>query len=249
MGGIKMNRRWVLILFSVLGILMFYEIFNNDFSILMLLIGISSFYLRTRVEEDKKSTMLFISLIAIALALISSEILWLLLIVLFVLILNAFPEVFRTLRKVISDKKESSKETEFVMVRFDEEEKNTAKISKNQWIGEDSKTTDEIYQWEDINFTKLIGNTIFDLGNTILRKEQNIILIRKGIGDTKLIIPKGVAVSLDISMLLGELKIQEKEIILRNETFKWTSENYEAQPRKIKLVANVLVGEVEVIFL
>lgn len=80
-----MNRRWVLILFSVLGILMFYEIFNNDFSILMLLIGISSFYLRTRVEEDKKSTMLFISLIAIALALISSEILWLLLIVLFVL--------------------------------------------------------------------------------------------------------------------------------------------------------------------
>ena len=112
MGGIKMNRRWLLILFSVLGILMFYEIFNNDFSILMLLIGISSFYLRTRVEEDKKSTMLFISLIAIALALISSEILWLLLIVLFVLILNAFPEVYRTLRKVISDKKESSKETE-----------------------------------------------------------------------------------------------------------------------------------------
>lgn len=244
-----MNRRWWLILFSVLGILMFYEIFNSDFSILMLLIGISSFYLRTRVADDKKSTMLFIAFITIALALISSEILWLLLIVLFVLFINAFPEVFRTIRNVISDKRDSTKETEFIMVRFDEQEQSTAKVSKNRWFGEDSETTDEIYQWEDINFTKLIGNTIFDLGNTILRKEQNIILIRKGLGDTKLIIPKGVAVSLDISMLLGEVTIQEKEIILRNKTFKWTSENYEMQPRKIKLVANVLVGEVEVIFL
>ena len=244
-----MNRRWLLILFSVLGILMVYEIFNNNFSILMLFIGITSFYLRSRVEEEKKSTILFISLVAIALAFISSEVLWLLLIVLFVLLINAFPKAFQIIRKVFTDKREATKETEFIMVPFDEENQNTAKISKNRWIGEDSETTDGIYQWEDINFTKLIGNTIFDLGNTILRKEQNIILIRKGFGDTKLIIPKGVAVSLDISLLLGELSIQDKEITLRNNTFKWTSENYESQPRKIKLVANVLVGEVEVIFL
>lgn len=244
-----MKRRWWLILLGVLGILTIYEIFNNDFSVLMLLIGISSFYLRTRVGDEKKNTMLFISLVSIALALISSEVLWLVLIVLIVLIIGAFPEVFQMIRKVITDKRDSTKGTEFIMVRFDEEEQNTAKVSKNRWMGEDSDTTDGIYQWEDINFTKLIGNTIFDLGNTILRKEQNIILIRKGIGETKLIIPKGVAVSLDISMLLGELSIQEEEIILRNETFKWTSENYETQTRKIKLVANVLVGEVEVIFL
>lgn len=244
-----MNRRWWMILLGILGLVTVYEVFNNEFSILMLVIGFIAFSLRAQVREEKKNFLLFVGLGALALALISSQVLWLVIIVLFVLIIGAFPEAFQLIRKVLTEKRESTKETEFVMVQFNEDLQSTAKVSKNRWFGEDSETTEAVYQWEDVNFTKLIGNTIFDLGNTILRKEQNILLIRKGIGDTKLIIPKGIAVSLDISMLVGELSIQEEEITLRNETFKWTSENYHSQTRKIKLVANILVGEVEVIFL
>ncbi len=244
-----MNRRWLIVLLGILGVVTIYEIFNNEFSVFMLLTGVIVFILRSQVAEEKQPTLLVIGLGAFALALISSQVLWLVFVVLLVLIIGAFPEAFQMIRKVITEKKTSTKETEFVMVQFSEEKQNTGKVSKNRWLGEDSDTTEDIYQWEDINFTKLIGHTIFDLGNTILRKEQNIILIRKGIGETKLIIPKGVAVSLDISMLVGELIIRDEEVLLRNETFKWTSENYESQPRKIKLVANILIGEVEVIFL
>lgn len=50
-------------------------------------------------------------------------------------------------------------------------------------------------------------------------------------------------------MLLGELRIGEEEISLKNETFKWQSERYANNARKIKIIANVLVGEVEVVFL
>lgn len=244
-----MNRRWLIALLGILAIVTVYEIFNNQFSVFMLLLGVVTIFLRPQVDGKSQNTLLIVSLIAFALALISSQVLWLVLIVFFVLIIGAFPEAFQTIRQVITEKKDSSKETEFVMVQFNEEDQNTGEISKNRWIGDDIDSTEDIYSWEDINFSKALGNTIFDLGNTILRKEQNIILIRKGIGNTKLIIPKGVAVSLDISMLFGKLAIQDEEILLRNETFKWKSENYDRQNRKIKLITNVLVGEVEVVFL
>src|SRR5699024_5235272 len=100
-----------------------------------------------------------------------------------------------------------------------------------------------------INFTKLIGNTIFDLGNTLLPKDNNIILIRKGIGKTKIIVPEGIAISLNISMLIGKVRIGNEEIDLKNETFHWYTDNYQENNRKIKLVSNVLIGEVEVVFL
>ena len=100
-----------------------------------------------------------------------------------------------------------------------------------------------------MNFTKGFGHTIFDLGNTILPKAQNVILIRKGFGNTKILVPEEVSISIDVSILLGSLIIGEEEIYMKNETFKWQSERYETNARKIKLVANVLVGEVEVIFL
>lgn len=244
-----MNRRWLVMLLGVLGIVMIYEILNNSFSFVMLMIGILIFVFRGRRKNSNHNTSLLIGAGALVLALISSRVLWLFLVVVLVLLIGEFPELFKTIREAFTKKKGSSKGNEFIMVRFNEEEQDTAKIERNRWLGDDTKTADDIYSWEDMNFSKFMGDTIFDLGNTILPKEQNIILIRKGFGNTKIIVPEGIAISLDISMLFGELKINQEEITLRNETFKWHSERYAKNARKIKLVANVLVGEVEVIFL
>ena len=38
-----------------------------------------------------------------------------------------------------------------------------------------------IYEWDDINIDLISGDTIIDLGNTLLPKEDNIIIIRKGL--------------------------------------------------------------------
>lgn len=245
-----MNKRWLIMLLSVLGIVTIFELFNNPFSVIMLLIAAFALFLRSHVEEQGKKNLLFVSVASLIITLLSSRVLWLVLVVILVLLVGQFSDLFRMIRQAVTDKKEASKHTEFVMVHFDgEETREPAKMVRNRWFGEDSETADDIYQWDDANFSKLAGNTLFDLGNTILPKEQNIVLIRKGIGNTKILVPEGVAISLDISILLGELKIGPDEMTLKNETLKWKSDNYHTQARKIKVVANVFVGEVEVVFL
>lgn len=247
--GDEMNKRWLIILLGILGIVMVYEILSNSFSTVMLIIGVLAFLLKDRVDEDNQNTVLVAGIGAFVFALFSSRVVLLFLVVVLMLLIGEFPELFRTIREVITKKKDSSKNNEFVMVQFNETEQKNAEIVRNPWFGDNTASTDDIYSWNDLNFTKFMGDSVFDLGNTILPKEQNIIMIRKGFGNTKILVPEGIGISLDISVLLGELTINQEEILLKNETFKWHSDHYHTSARKIKLVANVLVGEVEVIFL
>lgn len=244
-----MNKRWLIILLGILGIVIVYEILNNTFSTLMLIIGVLALLFRNRVDQENQNTVLVVGVGALVFALFSSRVVLLFLVVVLMLLIGEFPELFKTIREAITKKKDSSKSNEFVMVEFSETERDTAEVKRNRWFGDDTESADEIYSWQDMNFTKVAGDTIFDLGNTILPKEQNIIMIRKGFGNTKILVPEGIGISLDISMLLGDLKINQEEIVLKNETFKWHSDHYTKNARKIKLVANVLVGEVEVVFL
>jgi len=244
-----MNKRWLVILLGILGIVMVYELLNNSFSVFMTGMGIIALLVRSQVDDSKQNILLLVGVGALIFALLTSRVALLFLVVVLMLFIGEFPQLFQTLREALTNKKNSGQEKEFVMVQFNQRGQNTPRIVRNRWIGNDSETTNAIYSWDDLNFTKFIGDTVFDLGNTILPKAQNIIMIRHGFGNVKILVPKEVSISLDISLLLGELKIDQEEIDLRNETFKWRSERYDTNPRKIKLVANVLVGEVEVIFL
>ena len=136
----------------------------------------------------------------------------------------------------------------FISVEWDEETETEMKFTRNRWFGDDSEGK-KVFEWDDKNFTKMMGDTFFDLGNTILPKKENTIIIRKGFGDTKVIVPKDVALSLDISLTLGKLVIDTEEYDLKNETIKWQSKDYQSSLRKLRIVANTLVGEVEVIYL
>ena len=244
-----MNRRWLSLIFGVLGLLMVYEIFNNRFSFFLIIIGIMSLFLKDHVSEQQENKMLLIGVGAFLLAIFSSRIALALVGVVLLILIGQNPELFQLIREVLTGSKDLKDANEFIMVDFTKKHDIPPKLSRNRWIGDDTETKENVYSWEDINFTKSFGNSIFDLGNTILPKEQNIILIRKGIGNTKIIVPEGVAISLDISLLLGKIKIGQEETTLTNETFKWHSANYHTSARKIKLVANTLVGEVEVVFL
>lgn len=244
-----MRRQWLKIILGVLGLLMFYESFSDSFTLLLMTIGIVSLFLRKSIGGKRQDTLLIIGISSIALALLLSRFILAFILLLVIVLIGQFPEINQTVRKGLKKTQDRSKSSEFIMVKFAEDKKDTAKLNRNRWLGNDERTTEEVYSWSDINFIKLIGNTIFDLGNTILPKDQNIILIRKGFGNTKILVPEEVSISLDVSILAGSLKIGEEEISMKNETFKWQSERYETNARKIKLVSNVLVGEVEVVFL
>lgn len=244
-----MRRQWLKIILGVLALLMFYESFSDSFTLLLMTIGIVSLFLRNSMGEKNQDTMLLIGVSSIALALLLSRFILIFIVLLIIVLIGQFPEIYQTARKGFKKTQDKNKSTEFIMVEFDEAEKDSARLERNRWIGNDDRSTDDVYSWSDINFTKPIGNTIFDLGNTILPKDQNIILIRKGFGNTKILIPEEVSISLDVSILAGSLTIGEEEISMKNETFKWQSKRYETNARKVKLVANVIVGEVEVVFL
>ena len=57
-----MNKRWLIILLGILGIVMVYEILSNPFSTLMLIIGSLVLLFRNRVEEENQNTVLVLGI-------------------------------------------------------------------------------------------------------------------------------------------------------------------------------------------
>lgn len=234
----------------LLFIWLFYQIFNSVI-LLMLLAGSAFSYMLYRgsaKEEQSKSKYLWISIGLLLLSLFSTGAFWAILAVFLVVEFNSNGRLSRTVRDPLFKKKQYWQEKEYISVSWDNSEVSELQFSRNKWFGDDSHGK-EVFQWEDKNYTKFIGDTFFDLGNTILPKKENVVVIRKGIGDTKIIVPRDTALSVDISMGLGTLVIDKEEYTLKNETVKWRSSDYSTSMRKLKIVMNTIVGEIEVVHL
>ncbi|MBC8845073.1 hypothetical protein IAI16_34355, partial [Escherichia coli] len=49
----------------------------------------------------------------------------------------------------------------------------TDKFIRNQWFG-NQRILDVVYEWDDINIQTGIGDTILDLGNTVLPTGESV---------------------------------------------------------------------------
>ena len=188
-------------------------------------------------------------MITLSLALFTSRFFLLILIIIILLFISENQPIYDLLKDSLFKRGNKNNKNEFIIVDFEKTGNSFKKIKKNNWIGTNNKSTESIYSWEDVNFSKLIGDSIFDLGNTLLPREQNIILIRQGIGNIKVLIPEGTAVAIDFSVLVGNLIVDGTKHDLLNENLVWYSDNYQTQTRKVKIVTNLLVGELEVFYL
>lgn len=244
-----MNRKGSSFIIILLGLIIVYELFNNPTSLFLIVIGLLSLLLRNQFAKKRKNMFLLIAILSLSIALFTSRLFIVLIIILALLLIGNNLDFYELIREVFSKKGFNKQASDFIMVDFDKVASKPAKISRNKWFGDNNESVDSIYSWEDINYTKIMGDTVFDLGNTLLPKEVNIILIRKAAGHTKIIVPEGIAVSLDVNLLVGKIIIADKEYELLNEKFSWYSEDYQESDRKIKIVANVLLGELEVIFI
>ncbi len=103
------------------------------------------------------------------------------------------------------------------------------------------------FEWDDINFAVAAGDTIIDLGSTILPKNDNHIVIRKGFGKTRILVPVGTGVYLDHSAMLGSVTIDNQHYNLKNESIQLYSTNYDEESRHLKIITNVMIGDLEVI--
>lgn len=137
-------------------------------------------------------------------------------------------------------------EKEIVVVETTDSLPKNAKRFKRNWLGNE-RIGNTIYEWDDINFSIFMGDTIIDLGNTILPKNESYIVIRKGFGKTRILVPNGIGIMIEHSAVKGKITFEEQQYILENESVKLYSKHYEDQARTLKIITNVLVGDLEVI--
>ncbi len=122
-----------------------------------------------------------------------------------------------------------------------------ARREKTQWFGNQDHTKDQ-YGFEDINIIRLFGNDIVDLDEGVLIGRDNIVVIRKTFGRTKIVVPIDVEVSLSASSLYGRVRFLNLSFWdLRNESFSISSPSYKESHKRVKIVVNCLFGDVEVI--
>lgn len=113
------------------------------------------------------------------------------------------------------------------------------------WAGR--QTIAPSYDWDDINMVVPAGDTIIDLGNTFLPKGDSVIMIRKGFGKTRILVPVGVGVAVEHATFYGRLHFEDSDSMLHSQSVTAYSQDYDDAPRRIHIVTNVVVGDLEVL--
>lgn len=230
---------------AVLFVWLLYQLFTNPF--LLLLVGIGLFLIlgnRFSILGSGNASFL-IGIILLIFALLSTNALWIMLVVGVIFFSRKIYAVFAgETGSLFSDV--PWREKQFVSLEGKEKSKDSITKQKVRWIGNQS-VGETIYEWGDINYSQLAGDTIIDVENTILPKGQNIVLIRKGFGKTRILVPEGVGVLLDFSSLASNVTVNNETVIVQNERLKWKTDQFSDQNRQLKIVMNVLVGDLEVI--
>ncbi|NQJ71496.1 cell wall-active antibiotics response protein [Streptococcus suis] len=118
---------------------------------------------------------------------------------------------------------------------------------KNRWFGNHDHSQDR-FGFEDINIVRLFGNDVVDLDKTVLVGRDNIVVIRKTFGRTKIIVPIDVEVSLTATTVYGKVTFLEHSTWdLRNESIAINSPDYRDSHKRVKVVTNNIFGDVEVV--
>lgn len=119
-------------------------------------------------------------------------------------------------------------------------------LMQNKWFGH-QETPDEDYAWQDINIQTGAGDTLIDLSHTILPKKESVIFIRHFAGRVRILVPYDVGVSLNYSVVFGQLSYfgrSEPQLINTSVTFR--TEDYHEAEQKVRIFVSAVAGRLEV---
>ncbi len=138
------------------------------------------------------------------------------------------------------------KENEAVV--FDVEEDTKIRQEKTRWIGDLQHFSKQSRGYRDLNVIRVFGNDTLHLEEVAICNWDNVVIIRKGFGNTKIILPIDLELHLQINTLYGDLKFLELPVRkMRNETIDIETAHYRRSHRSVKIVLVGIVGDVEVI--
>ncbi|EOT44204.1 hypothetical protein I568_00857 [Enterococcus columbae DSM 7374 = ATCC 51263] len=236
--------RFYIVVNILLVILSLWQIVGDiDLTIFLLLGSLSLFLHYTRRKKVKNiNLLLWIGCVFIFISLINSYAFWLILIfnVLF-LALKGFEFADIDFSSLFFWRKK-----QIIMVATKEPEKQPEPITRQKYFGSQI-IGNQVYAWDDINLSVLAGDTIIDLGNTLLPKKQNIILLRKGFGRTRILVPQGIGLEIQHVAFRGDLHVDNTVYALNQEQIIIHETLYTESERKLKIISNVFIGDVEVI--
>ena len=129
------------------------------------------------------------------------------------------------------------------------EEVVTVKREKNRWFGNlHHFSSYQTCRFDDINLFRLMGKDTIHLEHVILSNHDNVIILRKLVGTTRIIVPVDVEVSLSVNSLYGDLTfVDQPKRALRNEHFHQDTRDYLKSPKSVKILLTTTVGDVEVV--
>lgn len=129
------------------------------------------------------------------------------------------------------------------------EEVVTVKREKNRWFGNlHHFSSYQTCRFDDINLFRLMGKDTIHLEHVILSNHDNVIILRKLVGTTRIIVPVDVEVSLSVNSLYGDLTFLDlPKRALRNEQFHQETRDYLKSPKSVKILLTTMVGDVEVV--
>ena len=231
-------------------IMLGWQIFSTPQSIVFLTIGIILALIvnrRRKKGKEHNSVLKVIAGISIVVSVASHQSFWLLLFLTLIFLMLLFPTVLGKPDRFFWRKKK------YTAPQVDPDVDGAVldhewQMTTNRWWG-DQNIGKQVYQWHDINLKELGGDTIIDLGNTLLPTDrENVVIIQKGFGNTRVLVPFGTAVYLEHSVFVGDVKFSDQIHQSKNQTLRVKTPDYQESERRIRIVTSCLIGDLEVVY-
>ncbi|WP_409342415.1 cell wall-active antibiotics response protein LiaF [Paenibacillus sp. MBLB4367] len=99
---------------------------------------------------------------------------------------------------------------------------------------------------KNMSVWNVIGEVNMDLSLAIPEQKESVVVLQGIIGDIDILVPEDMGVSVQCSLMFGQVDVaREKEAGLLNKIV-WQSPNYEASEQKVKLIVSYIVGDVDI---
>lgn len=119
---------------------------------------------------------------------------------------------------------------------------------KKFFIGEVHYTRSR-FELEDLTIQHGIGDVKIDLTKAIIQDGETVVMINGWIGDIDIFVPYDLPVSVDVSVVLGDLEVFGKKEGGVNPQISIQTNGYNEAPKKVKLVLSLLIGDIDVRYL
>ena len=226
--------QFFLIIEAILLTFALVQIMISDFTRFVVFMFLILLIIRFYIGQDRVNLILTSSALLLFFVIISNPFVVLSIIVaLIYMMLNYFSRI--------------QKRENYQFVKIDQAPKRV-KRERMQWFGnQDYFNPNMTYSFDDINIVRVFGNDVIDLTEVAMAGADNIIIVRKSFGTTRLIVPVGVEVDLTAAAIYGHLDFLDLvESDLRNQSVKFQSHHFLNAKKRVKVVINVLFGDIEV---